>query len=51
LNTEGRRREAVLEAIVMATSVDQKLLRQTRFPPEFNTKVDMKKVNVEVMKK
>lgn len=35
----------------MATAVDQKLLRQTKFPPEFNQKVDMKKVNVEVMKK
>lgn len=32
-------------------AVDQKLLRQTKFPPEFNQKVDMKKVNVEVMKK
>ncbi|OAP56797.1 hypothetical protein AYL99_08909 [Fonsecaea erecta] len=35
----------------MATAVDQKLLRQTKFPPEFNQKVDMKKVNIEVMKK
>jgi len=35
----------------MATPVDQKLLRQTKFPPEFNQKVDMQKVNVEVMKK
>ncbi|KAK6373881.1 hypothetical protein LTS17_007850 [Exophiala oligosperma] len=35
----------------MATAVDQKLLRQTKFPPEFSQKVDMKKVNVEVMKK
>ncbi len=35
----------------MATAVDQKLLRQTKFPAEFNQKVDMKKVNVEVMKK
>lgn len=35
----------------MATAVDQKLLRQTKFPPEFNQKVDMKKVNVEVLKK
>jgi serine/arginine repetitive matrix protein 1 len=35
----------------MAASVDAKLLRQTKFPPEFNQKVDMKKVNVEVMKK
>ncbi|KAL9104482.1 MAG: hypothetical protein Q9163_000575 [Psora crenata] len=35
----------------MASSVDAKLLKSTRFPPEFNQKVDMKKVNVEVMKK
>jgi hypothetical protein len=35
----------------MATAVDQKLLRQTKFPPEFNQKVDMRKVNIEVMKK
>ncbi|PYH47961.1 PWI domain-containing protein [Aspergillus saccharolyticus JOP 1030-1] len=35
----------------MATSVDAKLLRQTKFPPEFSRKVDMKKVNIEVMKK
>ena len=35
----------------MATSVDAKLLKQTKFPPEFNQKVDMQKVNVEVMKK
>jgi len=27
------------------------LLRQTKFPPEFNQKVDMKKVNIEVMKR
>jgi serine/arginine repetitive matrix protein 1 len=35
----------------MASTVDAKLLRQTKFPPEFNQKVDMRKVNVEVMKK
>ncbi len=36
----------------MATSsVDTKLLKQTKFPPEFNQKVDMTKVNLEVMKK
>ncbi|GFF38579.1 PWI domain-containing mRNA processing protein [Aspergillus lentulus] len=35
----------------MASSIDAKLLRQTKFPPEFNRKVDMKKVNIEVMKK
>nr|XP_001400291.2 PWI domain mRNA processing protein [Aspergillus niger CBS 513.88] len=35
----------------MATSVDAKLLKQTKFPPEFSRKVDMTKVNIEVMKK
>lgn len=35
----------------MATSVDAKLLRATKFPVEFNQKVDMQKVNLEVMKK
>lgn len=35
----------------MATSVDAKLLKQTKFPPEFSQKVDMQKVNIEVMKK
>ena len=35
----------------MALAVDAKLLKQTKFPPEFNRKVDMTKVNVEVMKK
>ncbi|MCJ1243081.1 hypothetical protein MMC30_000278 [Trapelia coarctata] len=35
----------------MAASVDAKLLKQTKFPPEFSQKVDMNKVNVEVMKK
>ncbi|KAI9845844.1 MAG: hypothetical protein M1837_004525 [Sclerophora amabilis] len=35
----------------MASNVDMKLLRQTKFPPEFNKKVDMNKVNLEVMKK
>ncbi|KAL4882800.1 PWI domain-containing protein [Aspergillus karnatakaensis] len=35
----------------MATRVDAKLLRQTKFPPEFSQKVDMTKVNIEVMKK
>ena len=40
-----------IQILNMATSVDAKLLKQTKFPPEFNQKVDMKKVNVEVMKK
>ncbi|OOQ81690.1 hypothetical protein PEBR_42769 [Penicillium brasilianum] len=35
----------------MATPVDAKLLKKTKFPPEFNQKVDMTKVNIEVMKK
>jgi hypothetical protein len=35
----------------MASSVDAKLLKTTKFPIEFNQKVDMQKVNVEVMKK
>ncbi|KAL8642858.1 MAG: hypothetical protein Q9228_000505 [Teloschistes exilis] len=36
---------------MMATNVDAKLLKQTKFPPEFNQKVDMQRVNVEVLKK
>ena len=35
----------------MASSVDAKLLKSTKFPPEFSQKVDMQKVNVEVMKR
>lgn len=35
----------------MAETVDQKLLKATKFPPEFNQKVDMQKVNIEVIKK
>jgi hypothetical protein len=35
----------------MATGVDAKLLRTTKFPPEFNQKVDFTKVNVQVIKK
>lgn len=35
----------------MAMNVDAKLLKQTKFPPEFNQKVDMQRVNVEVLKK
>ena len=37
--------------VKMATPVDAKLLKQTKFPPEFSRKVDMTKVNIEVMKK
>lgn len=35
----------------MALSVDQKRLKATKFPPEFDQKVDIEKVNVELMKK
>ena len=34
----------------LTTNVDQRLLRTTKFPPEFNVKVDMKKVNVQLIK-
>jgi hypothetical protein len=34
----------------MASSVDAKLLKSTKFPPEYSKKVDMEKVNLEVMK-
>ena len=34
----------------MATGVDLKLLKATKFPPEFNRKVDTTKVNIEVLK-
>ena len=33
------------------TNVDQKLLRSTKFPPEFNRKVDTSKINVSVIKR
>ena len=35
----------------MATGVDAKLLKSTKFPSDFNKKVDMQKVNLQVMKK
>ncbi|KAI5798816.1 PWI domain-containing protein [Geopyxis carbonaria] len=34
----------------MASGVDAKLLKSTKFPPEFSKKVDIEKVNLEVMK-
>ncbi|KAI5846909.1 PWI domain-containing protein [Tricharina praecox] len=34
----------------MSSGVDAKLLKSTKFPPEYSKKVDMQKVNVEVMK-
>lgn len=45
------RRGRSFEVSSMAATVDQKLLRQTKFPPEFNQKVDAQKINIEVMKK
>jgi len=45
------RRSARHRPVIMASSVDAKLLKSTKFPPEFSQKVDMQKVNVEVMKK
>ncbi|KAH7086684.1 PWI domain-containing protein [Paraphoma chrysanthemicola] len=35
----------------MALSIDQKRLRATKFPPEFDKQVDIKKVNIDLMKK
>ena len=35
----------------ITTNVDQKLLRTTKFPPEFNQKVDTTKINIPVIKK
>jgi serine/arginine repetitive matrix protein 1 len=35
----------------MALSVDQKRLRATKFPPEFDQRVDKDKVNMDIMKK
>jgi hypothetical protein len=34
----------------MASGVDAKLLKSTKFPPEYSKKVDREKVNLEVMK-
>ncbi|WBW74561.1 splicing coactivator Srm160 [Schizosaccharomyces osmophilus] len=38
------------EQETLYTSADKKLMRNTRFPPSFGTKVDMKKINIEVLK-
>jgi serine/arginine repetitive matrix protein 1 len=35
----------------MAMSIDQKRLKATKFPPEFDKKVDIEKVNIDLMKK
>ncbi|KAK5134361.1 hypothetical protein LTR08_006541 [Meristemomyces frigidus] len=35
----------------LTTDVDKRMLRTTKFPPEFNVKVDMTKVNIPVIKK
>ena len=46
-----RRPAKRLISSIMASAQDLKLMKQTKFPPEFGQKVDMKKVNIEVMKK
>lgn len=38
-------------AAIMALSIDQKRLKATKFPPEFDRKVDIEKVNIDLMKK
>lgn len=49
---EHRRRQRISSILpIMATGVDAKLLKSTKFPPEFSQKVDMTKVNLQVMKK
>lgn len=35
----------------MALSVDQKRLKATKFPPEFDKRVDIKRVNIDIIKK
>lgn len=35
----------------MSTTTDDKILRTTKFPIEFNQKVDIQKVNADLMKK
>jgi restriction endonuclease S subunit len=35
----------------MALSIDQKRMKATKFPPEFDKKVDIEKVNIDLMKK
>ena len=40
-----------LPPFTMASGGDARLMKSTKFPPEFNQKVDMQKVNVQVVKK
>ena len=35
----------------MALSIDQKRLKATKFPPEFDQPVDIQKINVDLIKK
>lgn len=46
-----RQRDNRKNTEIMAATVDAKLLKSTKFPLEFNQKVDMQKVNLQVMKK
>ena len=39
------------QVLKMALSIDQKRLKATKFPPEFDKKVDIEKVNIDLMKK
>lgn len=42
---------AILVLPNMASRTDARLMKSTKFPPEFSKKVDMQKVNLQVMKK
>ena len=45
-----RHHSAAAMSAALTTNVDQRLLRTTKFPPEFNVKVDMQKVNIQLIK-
>lgn len=46
-----RKHTSCAMSAALITNVDKKLLRTTKFPPEFDQKVNMEKVNVPVIKK
>jgi serine/arginine repetitive matrix protein 1 len=50
-NNNYRRQPTHKTAATMAMSVDQKILKATKFPPEFDKRVDTSKVNIDLMKK
>lgn len=41
----------IVTEAAMASAGDARLLKSTKFPPEFSQKVDMQKVNLQVIKK